>query len=171
MGEGAKRSGKMRRSKMKNAKVILVMKTNWLCIIAVTCGLVLMSSCGGSNASNGSTTPPPAQTPTPPPVFSVSVSVGTSVPSAAASKITTFYDAKASVPVGSIIDTDAEGSIPVLFAGDGNGDPLLLGVSNTDGVLDISTTSIGLVRIALGLVYSTAPLTSDVLSAAISSSP
>jgi len=102
--------------------------------------------------------------------FSVVTSIGPTVPSATSGKITTFFDAKEAVPVGATISADAQGAIPLLLAGDENGNPFLLGVGNTDGIVDANTTSIGLVRIALGLVYSTAPLTSDVLSSLITSS-
>jgi hypothetical protein len=100
----------------------------------------------------------------------VPTSIGASVPAAASGLITTFYSAGTTVAVGGAIPTLADGSVPVLFAGDGINDPLLLAIGSTTGTLDANTTSIGIVRATLGLVTSQAPLTSSVLAAAIQAS-
>lgn len=102
---------------------------------------------------------------------SIPTAIGASVPAAASGLITTFYCASTTVAVGGSVPTLPDGSVPVLFAGDGVNDPLLLAVGSTTGTLDASTTAIGLVRMALGVVVSQAPLTSDVLASAIQVSP
>lgn len=101
----------------------------------------------------------------------IPTAIGASVPAAASGLITTFYSASTTVPVGGAIPTLSDGSVPMLFAGDGVNDPLLLAVGSTTGTLDANTTAIGLVRTALGLVVSQAPLTSSVLASAIQASP
>ena len=63
-------------------------------------------------------------------------------------------------PVGGAVPVQPDGTVTVLFAGPETGDPLLLGVGTTTGTLDANSTAVGLVRIALGLVYTPAPLTS-----------
>jgi hypothetical protein len=97
-------------------------------------------------------------------------SIGSSVPVPAAAQVKVAYSSGTTVAIGGALPSVVDGSIPLMFAGDGVNDPLLLAVGSTTGTLDTSTTAIGMVRAALGLLYSQEPLTTQVLESAIQSS-
>jgi hypothetical protein len=133
----------------------------------VVAALIVLSVAGCSGGGDNLNSGGPAATST---GSAQTVSVGTSVPPAIASKITTISSSTADLASGQGIPLQSDGTIPFLIAGDASGNPYLLSIGNTTGVLDAASTVMAMVRVCLDTVQLPSGLTSDQLTKAIQSS-
>ncbi|MFM0330083.1 hypothetical protein [Paraburkholderia strydomiana] len=151
----------------------------WLFLLLIVASALLsIASCGGgvsdsggsSNPSNPST-PNNPNNPNNPSTSSAPVaSIASSVPPASAAKIKTISSSNADLVPGQAIPLRSDGSIPFLIAADGFGNPYLLAIGNTSGVLDVESTAVSMVLICLDLVQLPSGITSAQVFQAIKSS-
>jgi len=142
------------------------MKAWFFPLIFAALTLLALTSCGdggGSNSGGTSSGSAPANA-------GPAVSVATSVPPAAAGKITSISSSTADLVPGQAIPLQSDGTVPFLAAGDASGNPYLLSIGNTTGVLDAASTAMAMVRIALDAVQLPPGLKNDQLTKAIQSS-
>ncbi|MDR6468717.1 hypothetical protein J2777_002445 [Paraburkholderia graminis] len=114
--------------------------------LVAACVLSILSGCGGGGGEDDASTSPA------PSVTGIAAVISPTVPSATSNLITAVYTPHATVLPGAAIPALADGSLPILIAGDGAGTPFLLAIGSTNGILDATSTAIALVRASLDAV-------------------
>ncbi|MEX3937398.1 hypothetical protein AB4Y32_37670 [Paraburkholderia phymatum] len=139
------------------------MKARFFLLVIAASIILSVSSCGGGNSGSGGPGSTSAGS-------ALTVSVSPSVPPVSASKITTISSSGAEAAPGKTLPMQADGTIPFLVGSDESGNPYLLAIGSTTGVLDAESTVVAMVRVCLDLVQLPSGLTSDQLVQAIHSS-